>query len=188
MDKKKIIQATKLILEAIGENPEREGVASTPERVADMYEEITSGYLVKNPAKILSTFYKTESYSEIILVKDIPFFSLCEHHLLPFFGRAAVAYIPKNRVLIGISKIPRLIDVFARRIQIQERLTQQTADTIVKALEPLGVMVIIEAEHLCMTMRGIKKQGSKMLTSALRGVFMTDAKVRAEAMNLIKND
>ncbi|PKM99473.1 MAG: GTP cyclohydrolase I FolE [Elusimicrobia bacterium HGW-Elusimicrobia-2] len=187
MNKKKLCEAVKLILEAAGEDPAREGLKKTPKRVAEMYEELLSGYSVKSPEKILSTVYKSERYSEIILVRDIPFHSLCEHHILPFFGKAHVAYIPKDRALLGLSKIPRLVDIFARRLQIQERLTQQIADTINGSLKPLGVMVIIEAEHLCMTMRGIKKPGTKMTTSALRGIFMADAKVRSEAMTLIKN-
>ena len=159
----------------------------TPQRVAALYEELASGYSVRNPAAILNTTYKTEKYSEMIIVRNISFYSLCEHHLLPFFGKATVCYIPKDKVLLGLSKIPRLVDIYARRLQIQERLTQLTADAIAKSLKPLGVMVVIEAEHLCMTMRGIKKPGAKMLTSALRGVFMSDAKVRAEAMALVKN-
>ncbi|MBA3065894.1 GTP cyclohydrolase I FolE [bacterium] len=187
MNKKKLRDAVKLILEAAGEDASREGLKKTPERVAEMYEELLGGYSVKSPEKILSAVYKNEKYSEIILVKDIPFYSLCEHHILPFFGIAHVAYIPKDRALLGLSKIPRLVDAFARRLQIQERLTQQIADTINSSLKPLGVMVIIEAEHLCMTMRGVKKPGTRMTTSALRGIFMKDAKVRAEAMTLIKN-
>ncbi len=187
IDRKKLIQATKLILEAIGENPKREGLVRTPERVAALYEELVSGYSVKNPDVILNTTYKTEKYNEMIIVRDISFYSLCEHHILPFFGKANVCYIPKDKVLLGLSKIPRLVDIYARRLQIQERLTQQVADAIAKTLKPLGVMVTIEAEHLCMTMRGIKKPGAKMLTSALRGIFMKDAKVRSEAMALIKN-
>jgi len=188
LNKKKIIQATKQVIKALGENPDREGLKETPRRVAAMLEELASGYSVKDPSSVLNPVYKTENYSEIILVKDIPFYSLCEHHLLPFFGTASVAYIPKDKILLGISKIPRVIDVFARRLQIQERLTQQVADTINSTLEPLGVMVIIEAQHLCMMMRGIKKPGAKMTTSALRGAFMKDAKVRAEAMALIKKN
>lgn len=186
LNKKKIILAAKQLIKALGENPDREGLKETPQRVAAMLEELTSGYSVKDPSAVLRPVYKTENYSEIILVKDIQFYSLCEHHLLPFFGTASVAYIPKDKILLGISKIPRVIDIFARRLQIQERLTQQVADTINSTLEPLGVMVIIEAQHLCMTMRGIKKTGATMTTSALRGVFMKDAKVRAEAMALIK--
>jgi len=188
MNKKKLREAVKLILEAAGENPLREGLKKTPERVAKMYEELLGGYSIKSPEKILSAVYKNEKYSEIILVRDIPFYSLCEHHILPFFGTAHVAYIPKDRALLGLSKIPRLVDAFARRLQIQERLTQQIADTINTSLKPLGVMVIINAEHLCMTMRGVKKPGTRMTTSALRGSFMTDAKVRAEAMTLIRHD
>ncbi|MFH1352334.1 MAG: GTP cyclohydrolase I FolE [bacterium] len=186
LNKKKIILAAKQLIKALGENPDREGLKETPQRVAAMLEELMSGYLVKDPSAVLRPVYKTENYSEIILVKDIQFYSLCEHHLLPFFGTASVAYIPKDKILLGISKIPRVIDIFARRLQIQERLTQQVADTINSTLDPLGIMVIIEAQHLCMTMRGIKKTGATMTTSALRGVFMKDAKVRAEAMALIK--
>ncbi|MFH1857916.1 MAG: GTP cyclohydrolase I FolE [Candidatus Omnitrophota bacterium] len=187
INRQKLLRAVKLIIDAIGEDPAREGLKETPRRVADMYEELVSGYCISNPSGILNTVYKTENYSDIILVRDIPFYSMCEHHILPFFGKASVAYIPKDRVLLGLSKIPRVIDIYARRLQIQERMTQQVADAIDDSLKPRGVMVVIEAEHLCMTMRGIKKPGAKMLTSALRGIFMEEAKVRQEAMSLIKN-
>ncbi|MCD6423176.1 MAG: GTP cyclohydrolase I FolE [Elusimicrobia bacterium] len=187
MQKKKIIQAIQQILEAIGENPEREGLKATPSRIAEMYEELLSGYKIKKPETILKPIYTTEKYSEIIIVKDIPFSSLCEHHLLPFFGKAHVGYLPQKKVLVGLSKIPRVVDAFAKRLQIQERLTDQIADTINRALNPLGVIVVVEAEHLCTTIRGVKKTGSKMITSALRGIFLKDQKVRAEALSLIKN-
>jgi len=187
MQKKKIIQATRQILKAIGENPEREGLKETPLRIAEMYEDLLSGYKIKKPESILKPIFTTEKYSEIIIVKGIPFSSLCEHHILPFFGKAHVGYLPQKKVLVGLSKIPRVVDAFAKRLQIQERLTDQIADAINKALNPLGVIVVIEAEHLCTTIRGVKKVGSKMITSSLRGIFLKDQKVRAEAFSLIKN-
>lgn len=185
--KENLRKIAEIIFEVFGEDKNREGLKETPRRIEDAYKQILSGYAVKDPSSILKPIYKKETYSEIILVKDIPFYSLCEHHILPFFGKASVAYIPKNSMILGLSKIPRLVEVYARRLQIQERLTGQIADTLYKTIEPLGVMVIMEAEHLCMTMRGVQKPGTKMITSALRGIFMKDAKVRAEAMSLMKN-
>ncbi|HAX62417.1 MAG TPA: GTP cyclohydrolase I FolE [Elusimicrobia bacterium] len=185
MDKKKIEKAVKDILLAIGENPEREGLKKTPERVARMYEEIFSG-MQKNPEKELEVYYADEEHEEIVLVKDISFYSVCEHHLLPFFGKIHIAYIPKKEKLLGISKIARLVDVYTHRLQLQERITKQLADTIMKKALPYGVMVVVEAEHLCMTMRGVKKPGAKVVTSAIRGIFSKDAKARAEALSLIK--
>lgn len=175
-----------MIIDAIGENPDREGLKNTPERIVRMYEEILSGYSDK-PDKYIKVFYKQENYEEIILVRDIALYSLCEHHLLPFFGKAHVAYIPGRNRIVGVSKIVRTVEVFAHRLQIQERLTTQIADTMMKGLKAQGVMVVIEAEHFCMTMRGVKKPGSKMVTSAVRGTFLKDAKTRSEAMSLINS-
>lgn len=185
MDKKKIERAIRLLLEAVGEDPEREGLKNTPRRVANFYEEALAG-LKEDPAKILNVYYEKEEHEEIVLLKDIPIFSLCEHHLLPFFGKAHVAYIPKKERLVGLSKIARVVEIFSRRLQLQERLTKQIADAIMKAVNPLGVLVVIEAEHFCLTMRGIKKAGSQIVTSAIRGLFLKDAKARAEALSLIK--
>ena len=186
MDKKKIEKAVRAIIEAVGEDPDREGLKGTPARIANMYEEILAGYN-DDPKKHLKVFYTQEKYEEIILVKDIPLYSICEHHMLPFVGKAHVAYLPKNNRIAGLSKIARVVEVFSKRMQLQERLTAQIADTIQKQLNAQGVMVVIEAEHLCMTMRGVKKQGSRMITSAVRGLFLRDAKTRSEAMSLINN-
>src|SRR3989339_1217312 len=185
MNKQKIEKAVHDILIAIGENPDREGLKKTPQRVARMYEEILSG-MKKNPQDELAVYYSEERHEEIVLVKDIDFYSVCEHHLLPFFGKVHIAYIPKKERLLGISKIARVVDIFSKRLQLQERITKQLADTIMKKVSPYGVIVVIEAEHLCMTMRGVKKQNSKVVTSAIRGVFAKDAKARSEAMSLIK--
>ncbi|RLD16038.1 MAG: GTP cyclohydrolase I FolE [Caldiserica bacterium] len=184
MDKEKIKKAVREILIAIGEDPEREGLRDTPLRVAKMYEEILSGYKEK-PEEILSVTFHEERYNEIIILKNIPIYSMCEHHLLPFFGKCHVAYLPKDNIITGLSKIPRVVDCFARRLQLQERLTQQIADSLME-LKPLGVAVIIEAEHLCLTMRGVKKPGTKMITSALRGIFLKDERTRNELMRLLK--
>lgn len=186
MNRKQIEKAVKNILIAIGENPEREGLKKTPERVTLMYEEILSG-IGKDAEKELEVYYAEEGHEEIVLVKDISFYSVCEHHLLPFFGKVHIAYIPKKDKLLGISKIARLVDVFSKRLQLQERLAKQLADTIMKKIFPYGVMIVIEAEHLCMTMRGVKKPGTKIVTSVIRGTFAKDAKSRAEALSLIKN-
>ncbi|MDD5686378.1 MAG: GTP cyclohydrolase I FolE [Elusimicrobia bacterium] len=186
MNKGKIEKAVRDILIAVGENPDREGLLKTPYRVAKMYEEILSG-MKKNPEQELEVYYAEEKHEEIVLVKNVSFYSTCEHHLLPFFGNVSIAYIPKKDKLLGISKIARIIDVFSKRLQLQERITKQLADTIMKKVSPHGVIVVIEAEHLCMTMRGVKKPGSKIVTSAIRGVFSKDAKARAEAMSLIKD-
>jgi len=184
MDKKKIERAVKMILEAIGEEPSREGLKRTPQRVAEMYEEILAGY-AKTPARELKIRYERENYEEIVLVRDIPLYSMCEHHMLPFFGRAHVAYLPHKDRVAGLSKIVRAVDLLARRLQVQERLTKQIADTIMEALAPQGVLVVIEAEHFCITMRGIKKPGSLVMTSAMRGIFLKDARTRNETMALI---
>lgn len=176
--------AVELLLESIGEDISREGLLDTPDRVARMYEEIFAGYDL-NPEEILSTTFD-ESHQELVLVKDIPFYSHCEHHMVPFFGKAHIAYIPQGKV-VGISKLARLVECYAKRVQIQERMTSTIADDIDQYLTPRGVAVIIEAEHLCMGMRGIKKPGAKTVTSAMRGVFKDDGNnARMELMNLIK--
>lgn len=183
IDKNKIEAAVKLILEAIGEDVEREGLQGTPRRVANMYEEIFSG-IDCDPRGLLQVSF-TEFHDELVLVKDIPIYSLCEHHLLPFYGKAHVAYIPRGGKVVGISKLARVAEVYARRPQLQERLTSQIADCIYDTLNPFGVGVIIEAEHMCMTMRGIKKPGAITITSAVRGVFESRSESRAELFSLI---
>jgi GTP cyclohydrolase IA len=179
-----IEEAVRNILIAIGEDPEREGLRETPERVARMYAEIFDG-VQRDPGDVLDSFFGDEHYQEIVMVRDIPFYSNCEHHLVPFHGKAHVAYIPQGRVT-GLSKLARLIEGFARRPQMQERLTAQVADTLMERLEPLGVMVVIEAEHLCMSMRGVRKPGSITVTSAVRGSLATNPSTRAEAIALMK--
>ncbi len=184
MDKKKIAKAVKMILEAVGDNPQRPDLLATPERVASMYAEVLEG-IGKDPAQELEVLL-SENHDEIVLLKDIPLYSICEHHLLPFIGKAHVAYIPQGRRVTGLSKLARVVDLFAKRLQVQERLTTQIADLIMKKLRPKGVMVVIEAEHLCMSMRGVKKPGTTTVTSAVRGVFRTNEKTRAETLSLIK--
>ncbi len=171
-----------LLLE-LGEDPDRQGLARTPKRVSDSFRFLTAGYGLK-PEDVLNNAIFDEPYNEMVIVKEIDFYSLCEHHLLPFWGRAHIAYIPDGKI-IGLSKLPRLLDVFARRLQVQERLTQQVADSIEKALQPLGVAVVVEAFHLCMAMRGVEKQNAFATTSAMRGVFQEDRATRSEFMNLI---
>ncbi|HPN65071.1 MAG TPA: GTP cyclohydrolase I FolE [Candidatus Goldiibacteriota bacterium] len=183
MDKEKIKKAVTMILEAIGEDTGREGLKNTPERVADMYEEIFAG-INQKPEEFIKIFEEDE-HEELIILKDIPFYSVCEHHLMPFLGKAHIGYIPKKNRLLGLSKIARMVEMFAKRLQLQERLTSQVADTIMKAVDPLGVIVIIEAQHLCTTMRGVKKPGSVMVTSAIRGIFKDDESARKEALGLI---
>lgn len=185
MDKKRIENAVREILHAIGEDPDREGLLGTPDRIARMYEEIFSG-MNEDPQKHLEVFFQEEKHEELVIVKDIAFYSVCEHHLVPFFGVAHVGYIPKNGKLTGLSKLARVVDTIAKRPQLQERLTSTIADTIQEKLEPYGVIVVVEAEHMCMTMRGIKKPGSKTVSSAVRGIFKHDAKSRAEAITLIE--
>jgi GTP cyclohydrolase I len=184
MDRKKIEKAVRDIIEAIGEDPRRKDLQGTPRRVVDMYEEIFSG-IRQDPAKELEVVLD-QRHDEIILLKDIPLYSICEHHLLPFIGKAHVAYIPEGGRVTGLSKLARVVDSFSRRLQVQERLTTLIADTIMKKLRPRGVMVVIEAEHLCMSMRGIKKPGTVTVTSAVRGIFKENQKTRAETLALIK--
>ena len=184
MDRDKIQAGVRLILEGIGEDPAREGLLETPRRVADMYAEIFAG-IDDDPGEHFCVTFN-EGHREMVLVRDIPLYSVCEHHLVPFMGRAHVAYIPgKSGRICGLSKLARVVDVFAKRPQVQERLTSQIAETIVEYLEPSGVIVVIEAEHLCMSMRGVKKPGTETVTSAVRGIFQNSAATRAEAMSLI---
>jgi GTP cyclohydrolase I len=182
VDTKKIKKAVREILLAVGEDIEREGLKKTPERVARMYAELLAG-MQKDPEKHLRSVF-TETYEEIVLLREIPFYSICEHHLMPFIGQAHVAYLPSGTIL-GISKLARIVDCFARRLQSQERLTYQIADFIMNKLKPQGVAVVLEASHSCMTIRGIKKPGSVMVTSALRGIFKRDPKSRSEIMSLM---
>ena len=184
MDLAKIEEGVRLILEGIGEDPEREGLLQTPARVARMYEEVFAG-LEDNPARYFETTFD-EHHEEMVLVRDIPFYSMCEHHLVPFFGLAHVVYIPaQSGRICGLSKLARLVDAYAKRPQVQERMTSQIADTLIEELQPQGVLVVLEAEHLCMSMRGIKKPGSRTTTSAVRGVFEKSQATRSEALSLI---
>ncbi len=183
IDKKRVQAAVREILLAIGEDPDREGLKETPDRVARMYEEIFSG-LHRDPRDEIKIFQE-ENHEEMVLVKEIPIYSVCEHHLLPFIGVAHIVYIPKKGKVMGLSKLARVVDTLAKKPQLQERLTTQVAEIIMETINPMGVGVVIEAEHLCMTMRGIKKPGSKTITSALRGIIKTDARTRAEALALI---
>ena len=176
--------AIRKLLKDLGEDPEREGLRDTPKRVEKAYRFLTSGYDA-DIDKVLNNALFSVDYNEMVIVKDIDFYSLCEHHLLPFFGKCHVAYIPSNKV-IGLSKIPRLVDVFARRLQVQERLTKQIADTIRDKIAPLGVAVVVEATHLCMSMRGVEKQNSFAVTSAMQGAFRDNARTRMEFLELIK--
>ncbi|OGW84857.1 MAG: GTP cyclohydrolase I FolE [Omnitrophica bacterium RIFCSPLOWO2_01_FULL_45_10] len=185
MDKKRIENAVKEILLAIGEDVKKSDIAKTPKRVADMFEEILSGINV-NPEKELEVVFEKE-HDEIILLKNIPLYSMCEHHLLPFIGKAHVAYIPSGNRVTGLSKLARVVDVLSKRLQVQERLTTEIADIIMKKLKPRGVLVVIEAEHLCMSMRGVKKPGVLTITSAVRGIFRRNEKTRSEAMALIRD-
>ncbi|MBR2742975.1 MAG: GTP cyclohydrolase I FolE [Clostridia bacterium] len=186
MDKKRIENAVREILIAIGEDPDREGLLETPKRVANMYEEIFAG-IDCDITKHYKVF-ENENYDELIVVKDIPLYSMCEHHLLPFVGTASVAYLPRDGRVLGLSKIARIVDDVSKRPQLQERLTKQIADIIVEAVDARGVAVVVEAEHLCMTMRGIRKPGSKTVTSALRGTLRSDARTRSEALSLIMRE
>ena len=184
MDKHKIEEGVRLILEGIGEDPDREGLQKTPARVARMYEEVFAG-MTEDPAKHFVTTFD-EHHQEMIIETNIPFYSMCEHHLVPFFGHAHIAYIPgADGRICGISKLARLVDAFAKRPQVQERLTSQIADTLVDELHPQGALVVLEAEHLCMSMRGVKKPGTRTITSAVRGSFQKSKATRDEALSLI---
>jgi len=184
VDLTKISAGVRLILEGIGEDPERPGLQRTPLRVAEMYAELTAG-MHEDPHEHVAPL-PGDSHDELVIVKDIHIASICEHHLAPFVGRCHIAYIPKGGRILGLSKLARLSDTFARRLQVQERLTSEIADTIFDGLDPLGVMVVIEAEHTCMTLRGVKKTGALTITSAIRGAFRKDPRTRAEAMSLIQ--
>ena len=184
IDTESIEKGVKLILEGIGEDPKRSGIQRTPKRVASMFKEILGG-LSEDPAKHMRVI-QDEKHDEMVLIKNIPLYSMCEHHLLPFAGVAHVAYIPRGGRIVGLSKIARVVEAYARRLQVQERLTKQIADLIDQRLKPLGVMVVIEAEHMCMSMRGAKKPKSMTVTSAVRGSFRTSHTTRTEAMILIK--
>lgn len=185
MDEERIKKAVRELLYAIGENPDREGLKETPNRIARMYKEIFSG-IGQEPSKELKTIFQDENHDELVMVKDIPFYSMCEHHLVPFFGKAHVGYIPSKGKLTGLSKLARVVDVAAKRPQLQERLTSEIADALMEKLNPQGVIVVIEAEHMCMTLRGIKKPGSKTITSAVRGIMRSDSRTRSEAMALLQ--
>ncbi|MDI6731764.1 MAG: GTP cyclohydrolase I FolE [Candidatus Margulisbacteria bacterium] len=184
INQSKIEKAVKEILIAIGENPNRSGIKDTPKRVARMYAELFAG-LHKDPGKEITVFHE-EEHEEMVMVKNIPFYSICEHHLVPFFGKAHVVYVPTKGRVTGLSKLVRVIEAFAKRPQVQERLTSQIADCLMKKLNPRGVLVIIEAEHLCMSMRGVKKPGAITTTSAVRGIFRKDVRTRSEALSLIR--
>lgn len=184
VDHEKIEQAVTMILEAVGEDPTREGLVDTPKRVARMYEEVFQG-INQDPKEYFKTVFG-EDHEELVLVKDIPFYSMCEHHLVPFFGKVHIGYIPKGGKVTGLSKLARAVEAVSRRPQLQERITSTVADSIVDTLEPRGVIVVVEAEHMCMTMRGVRKPGSKTVTSAVRGAFERSDAARAEVLSLIK--
>ena len=183
IDTGRIEKAVKEIIEALGEDPDREGLLETPERVARFYAEVFEG-IHTDPGDVIDAFFGEEHYQEIVMVREIPFYSMCEHHFVPFHGQAHVAYMPQGRVT-GLSKLARLVEGYARRPQMQERLTAQVADCLNDRLDPLGVLVVIEAEHLCMSMRGVRKPGARTVTSAVRGVMETNAATRSEAMSLL---
>ena len=184
MDIKKIEKGVRLIIEGIGEDPGRPGLRSTPARVAEMYSEIFSG-IAADTAELLAPM-KGESHDELVMVRDIPFYSVCEHHLVPFFGKAHIAYVPGAGKIVGISALAKALEALAKRPQVQERLTTQLADLIVSRLRPRGAMVVIDAEHLCMSMRGVKKPGSRVVTSAVRGIFRTKESTRMEMLELLR--
>lgn len=185
IDKAKIESSARSIIEAIGENPQREGLLDTPQRIAEMYAELFAGIHMDARAELSIGF--EEGHREMVILRDIPFYSMCEHHLLPFYGIAHVGYIPNDEGrVVGISKLARVVDIYARRLQLQERMTTQIADAILDSINPDGVAVIIEAEHLCMTMRGIEKPGSKVITSATRGTFRSRSATRAEFLSLVQ--
>jgi GTP cyclohydrolase I len=182
-DSKKIEKGVRLLLEGVGEDPRREGLVRTPERVAEFFREVLDGY-DQDPAAELRR-YTTSNKDEMIIIKDISFFSLCEHHILPFFGKVHIAYIPQNDKVAGFSNMANVAEILSHRLQVQERMTSQIADAMVEAIEPKGVLVVVEGEHLCLTMRGIKKPGSKVVTSAVRGILRKTA-TRAEALALLE--
>jgi GTP cyclohydrolase I len=184
VDIEKIAAGVRMILEGIGEDPDREGLVKTPERVADFYAELTAGMWEDAKSHIMPL--PGDSHDEMVIVKDISIASVCEHHLAPFVGKCHIAYIPKGGRIVGLSKLARIAEIFARRLQVQERLTQQIAKTLFDELDPIGVMVVVEAEHTCMTLRGVKKPGAKTITSAVLGGFRTDPRTRSEAMALIQ--
>ncbi len=184
VDLAKIAAGVRLMLEGMGEDPDRDGLQKTPERVADFYAELTEG-MWQDPKEHVVPL-PGDSHDEMVIVKDISIASVCEHHLAPFVGKCHIAYIPKGGRIVGLSKLARIAEIFSHRLQVQERLTQQIANTLFDELEPLGVMVVVEAEHTCMTLRGVKKPGSKTITSAVLGGFRKDPRTRAEAMSLIK--
>ncbi len=185
VNRAQIEEGIRLILEAVGEDPNREGLLDTPKRVAKMYEEVFSGLTI-DPKEYFETIF-SEDHEELVLVKDIPFYSMCEHHLVPFYGVAHVAYIPRNGRVAGLSKLARAVEAVSRRPQLQERITATVADTIMETLDPHGAMVVVEAEHMCMTMRGVNKPGAKTVTSAVRGIFSEDATKRSEVLAYIHN-
>jgi GTP cyclohydrolase IA len=184
MDLKKIEKGVRMILEGIGEDPERAGLKETPERVARMCTEIYAG--LETPTEELLKAIEGESHDELVLLKDIPFYSVCEHHMIPFIGKVHVAYIPSGGKIVGLSELVKAVDVLAKRLQVQERLTTQLADLIMHKLKPKGAMVIIDAEHLCISMRGVKKPGTRTVTSAVRGIFRSKQSTRDELLELIK--
>ena len=184
MDLKKIEKGVRLIIEGIGEDPERPGIRDTPNRVAKMYQEIFSG--LETPAEEILQHIEGESHEELVLLKDIPFYSVCEHHLLPFIGKAHVAYIPGAGKIAGIGELAKALEMFAKRPQVQERLTAQLADLLMEKLKPKGAMVVVDAEHLCLSMRGLKKSGARTVTSAVRGIFRSKESTRQELLELIK--
>ena len=183
VDLKKVARATRLLLEGIGEDPSRPGLRDTPQRVAMMWRELVAG--MDQRAEDVMTVLPVKDYDEIVLVKDVPLVSICEHHLVPFIGRAHVAYIPKKNRVTGLSKLARIVEMEARKLQVQERLTMAIADDIMRTLQPRGVMVVIEAEHLCMTIRGVQKPGAMTVTSVVRGAFLKSGATRAEALALL---
>ncbi len=186
MDEERIKRAVSEIIAAIGDDESREGLRETPRRIAEMYSEIFDG-LEQDPLEVLGVTFDAGGHQEMVILKEIPFYSICEHHFLPFHGVAHVGYIPRDR-LAGVSKIARVVEVLAHRPQMQERLTSQVADSLMAGLHPTGVAVVLEAEHLCMTMRGVKKPGSRLVTSATRGVFRTSAATRAEFFSLVREE
>jgi len=184
MNRKKIEKGVRFILEGIGEDPDRPGLKETPERVARMYQEIFGG--LETPTEEILKHIEGESHDEMVMLKDIPFYSVCEHHLLPFIGKAHVAYIPSGGKIVGLGELAKAVEILAKRPQVQERLTTQLADLLMRKLKPKGAMVIIDAEHLCMSMRGIKKPGTRTVTSAVRGIFRTKQSTRDELLELLK--